>query len=143
MRVKTGAESDQAEIAATPLARTREMCACAWRITNFHQDQQFATHRSEFAAPLILFVSDAGEVIKAYRPEPLANGLMTLLKGRNAKLVGKCSVCGKLFQRLRRDQKCDIRRCRDTLRQRRHRARVRRRQVKSRRSLKMRAKAER
>ena len=98
---------------------------------------------SEFAAPLILSVSDAGEIIKAYRPEPLASGLMTLLKGRNAKLVGKCSVCGRLFQRLRRDQKCDSERCRDTLRQRRHRARVRRRQVKGHRDLKSRARAER
>jgi hypothetical protein len=76
---------------------------------------------SDFRAPLILAVSNRGEIAQAYRPEPLASGLLSLLKGKKASALGTCPVCGKLFERLRRDQQCDNRRCRDSYRQRRFR----------------------
>ena len=77
---------------------------------------------SNFTAPLILRFSGSRTVKEAYRPEPLSSGLLALLKRKNVDLLGTCPICGKLFQRLRRDQACDNRRCRDTLRQRRFRA---------------------
>jgi len=76
---------------------------------------------SSFKAPLILNVSTGGEIVQAYRPEPLASDLLSLLKGRKASALGTCPVCGRLFERLRRDQQCDNRRCRDAYRQRRFR----------------------
>jgi hypothetical protein len=76
---------------------------------------------SAFTAPVILSVSASGMVEEAYRPEPLASGLLALLKRKNIDLFGTCPICRKLFQRLRRDQACDNRRCRDTFRQRRYR----------------------
>jgi hypothetical protein len=77
---------------------------------------------SAFTAPLILCISASGTVEEAHRPEPLASGLLVLLKHKNIDMFGTCPICGKLFQRLRRDQACDNRRCRDTFRQRRYRA---------------------
>ena len=77
---------------------------------------------STFDAPLILAVSQAGEVVEAYRPEPLGNDLLSIIKGRNVCNLGTCPVCKRLFERMRKDQKCDNRRCRDAYRQRRHRA---------------------
>src|SRR5215469_16269104 len=81
---------------------------------------------STFAAPLILAVSQAGEVVEAYRPEPLGNDLLSIIKGRNVCNLGTCPVCKRLFERMRKDQKCDSRHCRDAYRQRRHRAERRR-----------------
>ncbi len=80
---------------------------------------------SKFTAPLILSVSAAGKVEQAYRPEPLANDLLSVVRGKNAGAVGVCPICERLFQRLRRDQKCDNRRCRDAYRQKLFRARQR------------------
>lgn len=77
---------------------------------------------SKFTAPLLVSVSPSGTIEKAYRPEPLADDLLPLLRGKNVSRVGTCPICGRLFQRLRRDQQCDNRRCRDTYRQRRFRA---------------------
>ena len=79
-----------------------------------------------FAAPVTLVVSQAGEVVEAYRPDPLANDLLSIIKGRSVRNLGTCPVCKRLFERLRKDQKCDSRRCRDAYRQRRHRAERRR-----------------
>ena len=79
-----------------------------------------------FAAPLTLVVSQTGEVVEAYRPDPLANDLLSIIKGRSVRNLGTCPVCKRLFERLRKDQKCDSRRCRDAYRQRRHRAERRR-----------------
>jgi hypothetical protein len=39
--------------------------------------------------------------------------LILLLDGQRANLVGQCPICGRLFERLRKDQECDTRRCRD------------------------------
>jgi hypothetical protein len=80
---------------------------------------------SNFRAPLILDVTNAGEVAQAYRPEPLAD-LLSLLKQKKTSALGTCAVCGNLFEPLRRDQQCDNRRCRDAYRQRRFRSRQRR-----------------
>ena len=77
---------------------------------------------SNFAAPLILVVSRSGKIAEAYRPEPLANDLLSIVEGRGVETVGTCPICKKLFERLRKDQKCDNRRCRDAYRQRRYRA---------------------
>jgi hypothetical protein len=77
---------------------------------------------SHFTAPLIMFVASTGKITEARRPEPLATELLPLLLGRNVRTLGMCPVCGKLFERLRRDQQCDTRACRDTYRQRRFRA---------------------
>jgi hypothetical protein len=74
-----------------------------------------------FAAPLILSISASGEVAEAYRPEPLADLFLTI-KGKGVDTLGTCPICKKLFERLRKDQKCDDSRCRDVYRQRRHRA---------------------
>lgn len=82
---------------------------------------------SNFIAPLLLSVSSSGTVEKAYRPEPLASDLLPLLRGKKIDAIGTCPVCGKLFQRLRKDQQCDNRHCRDRYRQRRFRAARRRR----------------
>ncbi len=79
---------------------------------------------SDFTAPLLLSVSSSGTVEKAYRPEPLASDLLSLLQGKKIDAIGACPVCGKLFQRLRKDQQCDNRHCRDAYRQRRFRARA-------------------
>jgi len=68
-------------------------------------------------------ISRSGRVEEAHRPEPVANSLLALLKHKNIDLFGKCAICGKLFQRLRSDQACDNRRCRDNFRQRRFRSR--------------------
>jgi hypothetical protein len=76
---------------------------------------------SAFTAPVLLDISRSGTVEKAYRPEPLANSLLPVLERKNINLFGTCPVCGRLFQRLRRDQACDSRRCRDNYRQRRYR----------------------
>lgn len=73
---------------------------------------------SKFSAPLVLSVSAAGKVEQAYRPEPLANDLLSVVRGKNLAAIGVCPICAKLFQRLRRDQKCDDRHCRDAYRQR-------------------------
>jgi hypothetical protein len=77
---------------------------------------------STFAAPLILSVSTSGKVAEAYRPEPLANDLLSIIRGKSVNTIGACPICKKLFERLRSDQKCDSRRCRDIHRQRRYRA---------------------
>jgi hypothetical protein len=77
---------------------------------------------SRFTAPLILSVASTGEITEAHRPEPLATDLLPLLLRRNVRTLGVCPVCGKLFERLRRDQQCDTRACRDVYRQRRFRA---------------------
>jgi hypothetical protein len=79
-----------------------------------------------FAAPLTLVVSQTGEVVEAYRPEPLVNDLLPIIRGRSVRNLGTCPVCKRLFERLRKDQKCDNRRCRDAFRQQRHRAERRR-----------------
>jgi hypothetical protein len=79
-----------------------------------------------FAAPVTLVVSQAGEVVEAYRPDPLANDLLSIIKGRSVRNLGTCPVCKRLFERLRKDQKSDNRRCRDAFRQQRHRAERRR-----------------
>jgi hypothetical protein len=81
--------------------------------------------RSTFTAPLLLSVSAAGKVEQAYRPEPLANDLLSVVRGKNVAAIGICPMCEKFFQRLRRDQKCDNRRCRDAYRQRLFRVRHR------------------
>jgi hypothetical protein len=72
---------------------------------------------SKFAAPLLLRVSAAGQIERADHLNPL-DDLLALLRGESAASLGICPVCAKLFERLRRDQKCDIKRCRDTYRQR-------------------------
>jgi hypothetical protein len=77
---------------------------------------------SRFTAPLMMSVTSTGEITEAHRPEPLATDLLPLLLRRNVRTLGVCPVCGKLFERLRRDQQCDTRACRDTDRQRRFRA---------------------
>src|SRR5271169_1454236 len=69
---------------------------------------------SHFTAPLIVFVASTGEITKAHRPEPLATDLLTLLLKKNVRTLGVCPVCRTLFERLRRDQQCDTRACRDT-----------------------------
>jgi len=74
-------------------------------------------HGSHFMAPLRLRLSAAGQIELADRPNPL-DDLLALLRGQSAAILGICPVCAKLFQRLRRDQKCDNRTCRDTYRQR-------------------------
>jgi hypothetical protein len=76
---------------------------------------------SHFTAPLIVSVASTGEIIDAHRPEPFTD-LLTLLRGRNVRTLGICAVCDGLFERLRRDQDCDTRGCRDVYRQRRFRA---------------------
>jgi hypothetical protein len=43
--------------------------------------------------------------------------LIDLLDGRKD-LIGKCPLCGQVFERLRKDQQCDTRRCRDAWRKR-------------------------
>lgn len=55
--------------------------------------------------------------ISLERPDPLSS-LCVLLNDANAHLVGQCPVCDRLFERLRKDQKCDTRRCRDIHRKR-------------------------
>lgn len=77
---------------------------------------------SNFAAPLILAVSTSGKIAEAYRPEPLANDLLSIIREKSVANLGTCPICKKLFERLRKDQKCDNRRCRDANRQRRYRA---------------------
>ena len=77
---------------------------------------------SDSVAPVTLRVSSSGTVEEAYRPEPLGSSLLVLLRGKNIDRLGICPICKRLFQRLRRDQACDNRRCRDTFRQRRYRA---------------------
>jgi hypothetical protein len=77
---------------------------------------------SRVAVPLTLSISAEGRVTQAYRPEPMAE-LLGVIAGKSLNLFGICPVCKKLFQRLRRDQQCDDRRCRDAHRQRRFRAR--------------------
>jgi len=72
---------------------------------------------SRFAAPLLLRLSATGQVERADRLNPL-DDLLALLRGQSAATLGICPVCAKLFERLRRDQKCDLRSCRDTYRQR-------------------------
>jgi hypothetical protein len=54
------------------------------------------------------------------RIDPIAS-LCALLDGRKANVIGDCRVCGRLFERLRTDQECDTRRCRDTDRKRAYR----------------------
>ena len=76
---------------------------------------------SDFRSPLIITVGTSGVVQRAYRPEPLASDLLALLEGIDAHLLGCCPICGRLFQRLRHDQKCDSPACRDTYRQRLYR----------------------
>ena len=78
---------------------------------------------SDFVAPLELSISSDGQVVQAVRPEPLANDLLKLIQGRNVASFGTCPICGRLFERRRRDQQCDRRTCRDTARQRRFRRR--------------------
>ena len=77
---------------------------------------------STFTAPVILAISNSGEVVEAYRPEPLVNDLLSILRGKSVRILGTCPICNKLFERLRKDQMCDSRHCRDAHRQRRHRA---------------------
>jgi len=72
---------------------------------------------SKFAAPLLLRLSAAGQIELADRLNPL-DDLLALLRGKSAATLGSCPVCAQLFERLRRDQKCDHRICRDTYRQR-------------------------
>jgi hypothetical protein len=80
---------------------------------------------SQFTAPLILSVSAAGKVERADRPEPLID-LLSVVREKNVDVLRVCPVCEKLFQRLRQDQKCDDRHCRDAYRQRLFRVRQRR-----------------
>jgi hypothetical protein len=51
------------------------------------------------------------------RLDPLTS-LCSLLNNKPTHLIGRCPVCGRLFERLRKDQKCDTPRCRDTHRKR-------------------------
>jgi hypothetical protein len=81
---------------------------------------------SNVSAPLIISVSNDGEIVRADRPEPLAGDLLLLLKGKKTSALGTCPVCGRFFERLRKDQLCDNRRCRDALRQRKFRGAHRR-----------------
>jgi hypothetical protein len=71
---------------------------------------------------LCLSVSTSGKVAEAYRPEPLASDLLSIIRGKSVDTLGACPICKKLFERLRKDQRCDNRRCRDAYRQRRYRA---------------------
>ena len=87
----------------------------------FPKEVVFADWTS-FAAPLILSVSTSGEVAEAYRPEPLVNDLLSIIRGKSVATLGTCPICKNLFERLRKDQKCDDSRCRDAYRQRRCRA---------------------
>jgi hypothetical protein len=101
------------------------------KISELGDARQFSTEVvfadwTAFAAPLTLVVSQTGEVVEAYRPDPLANDLLSIIKGRSVRNLGTCPVCKRLFERLRKDQKCDNRRCRDAYRQQRHRAERRR-----------------
>jgi hypothetical protein len=43
-----------------------------------------------FAAPLILSVSTSGEVTEAYRPEPLVNDLLAIVRGKSVDTFGTC-----------------------------------------------------
>jgi hypothetical protein len=83
---------------------------------------------SNFMAPLLLRLSAAGAIELAERPNPL-DDLLALLQGKNAAALGICPICAQLFERLRRDQKCDNRVCRDAYRQRlfrqRHQTKIR------------------
>jgi hypothetical protein len=97
------------------------------KISELGEAQQFpkeviVVDWTTFAAPLILSVCTSGKVTKAYRPEPLVNDLLSIIRGKSVHTIGTCPICKKLFERLRKDQKCDTRRCRDVYRQRRHRA---------------------
>jgi hypothetical protein len=80
---------------------------------------------SDFPVPINLEIAGDGEVARAYRPDPLADGLLVLIRGKNVASFGLCPVCDQLFERRRRDQLCDRRTCRDTERQRRFRRKVR------------------
>jgi hypothetical protein len=96
------------------------------KISELGEAQQFpkevvVVDWTTFAAPLILSISASGEVAEAYRPEPLAD-LFLIIKGKGVDTLGTCPICKKLFERLRKDQKCDDSRCRDAYRQRRYRA---------------------
>jgi hypothetical protein len=86
----------------------------------FPKEVVFADWTS-FAAPLTLSVSTSGEVAEADRPEPLVD-LLSIIRGMSVNTIGTCPICRKLFERLRSDQMCDSRRCRDTHRQRLYRA---------------------
>ena len=97
------------------------------KVSELGESQQFPKEIifadwTAFAAPLILFVSTSGEVAEAYRPEPLVNDLLSIIRGKSVATLGTCPICKNLFERLRKDQKCDNRRCRDANRQRRYRA---------------------
>jgi hypothetical protein len=97
------------------------------KVSELDESQQFPKEVifadwTAFAAPLILSVSRSGEVAEAYRPEPLVNDLLSIIRGKSVATLGTCPICKNLFERLRKDQKCDNSRCRDAYRQRRHRA---------------------
>jgi len=77
----------------------------------------------KFAAPLLLRLSAADQIELADRLNPL-DDLLALLRGKSAATLGICPVCVQLFERLRSDQKCDHRICRDTYRQRLFRQRL-------------------
>jgi hypothetical protein len=77
---------------------------------------------SKFVAPLIVSVTAAGQIERAYRPDPLSDDLLPAVREKSVGALGACPVCDRLFQRMLRDQKCDNRRCRDAYRQRVHRA---------------------
>jgi hypothetical protein len=63
----------------------------------------------------ITFARDGAWQIE--RIDPIES-LIGLLRGRNKSSIGKCPVCGRVFERLRKDQKCDLTRCRDVWRKR-------------------------
>jgi hypothetical protein len=105
------ANSLLSELSGVPKGVSKEIVVADW---------------SNFSAPLLLNVSNTGEITQAYRPEPLASDLLSLFKGKKTGALGTCPVCRKLFERLRRDQLCDNRRCRDAYRQRRFRTKHRR-----------------
>jgi hypothetical protein len=120
--VRAGNDPDKclwglAGVADSVLSKISELCEAK----HFPKEVVFADWLT-FAAPLILSVSASGKVDEAYRPEPLANDLLSTIRGKSVATLGTCPICKNLFERLRKDQKCDNRRCRDAYRQRRYRA---------------------
>jgi len=83
------------------------------------RDVPMSAHSEATSGALMMHILNGR--IRLARPDPLGS-LCALLDGAPAHVVGRCPICGRLFERLRKDQKCDSRRCRDAHRKREWRA---------------------